>query len=144
MSHSDDPFAAAPVMPSSEQACPRCGAPMDPSRAGYSETGIQVCRACLASEQITVAEPEQKPVNVLYGSFGSLLIATTSFCVQHRLVFFLLPLLAIGGGVGSLLQTIRDERTRQALGWMRIPSMIASGLAIALGLSSLLLSIAFF
>ncbi len=127
---------------SPESTCPRCAQPMDPARAGYSESGMLVCRTCVAAEQVAAPIPgANQRVTVLYGSFGSLLVAVMSFCVESRLVFFLFPLVAIAGGLGTLFQAGFDEYTRSRIGWKRYPSMVASVLAVLLGVTSIVVSL---
>jgi hypothetical protein len=73
------------------------------------------------------------------GAFGSLLIALLSFVLQHRLISFLFPLLAMAGGAGTAYTALRNERAREALGWKRVPTIIVGLIALALGSISLVL-----
>lgn len=123
------------------QACGGCGAQFETLQGKYAPDGSIVCVACgdrLASAAKAVEK--QSAGSSFVGAWGSLLIALLSFVLQHRLIFFLFPLLAMAGGAGTAYTALRSERAQEALGWKRVPTIIVGGLALLLGLLSLVFS----
>ena len=121
-------------------ACSGCAVSFETLEGKYAPDGSIVCVACgerLAASQKAIEK--QSAASPFVGAFGSLLIALLSLVLQHRLIFFLFPLLAIAGGVGTAYTALKSEHARQALGWKRIPSIIVGLLAASIGLLSLIL-----
>jgi hypothetical protein len=107
----------------------------------YAPDGSIVCVSCGERLAASAQGAEKKSASSAFaGAFGSLLIALMSFIVQHRLLFFLFPLLAIAGGLGTAYTALRNQRAREALGWKRIPTVVVGTIAALLGLLRLLFS----
>jgi DNA-directed RNA polymerase subunit RPC12/RpoP len=120
------------------QACAGCGREFETLQGKYAPDGSIVCVTCgekMAAAQVGIEKKSASSAFV--GAFGSVLIALVSFAVQHRVLFFLFPVLAIAGGGGTAYTALRSRQAREALGWKRIPTIIIGILAILLGLLSL-------
>lgn len=113
------------------QACPECSVQFDPLKGGYNASGQVVCAECAAKVKAAQsAQKAQAKGSAFIGSVGALLIALASFAVEHRLVFFLFPLAAIGAGGGTALTALKNPESIQALGWKRWPTVVLGILAI--------------
>jgi len=122
------------------QACAGCGRDFETLSGKYAPDGSIVCVSCGERLAASAQGAEKKSASSAFaGAFGSLLIALMSFIVQHRVIFFLFPLLAMAGGIGTAYTAIRNRRAREALGWKRIPTVLVGSIAALLGLSSLVL-----
>jgi hypothetical protein len=116
---------------------------MDPARAQYDEAGVLVCPKCKAHGMVThtasaLAERDtQVKGGLLPGAAGALLISVVSLCVEVRIGFFVLPLLAVVGGLGTALTAVRRPGARESLGWRYAPIVVMGGLAALLGCLSL-------
>jgi hypothetical protein len=125
------------------KACGRCGANFETLEGKYAPDGTIVCVPCGDTLAASAKGLETKSASSAFvGAFGSLLIALLSFVLEHKLLFFLFPLLAIAGGAGTAYTALRSERAREALGWKRVPTMIVGSLATLLGIFSLFASFA--
>ena len=123
------------------KACGRCGTNFETLQGKYAPDGTIVCVPCGEALAASVKGLEKKSASSAFvGAFGSLLIALLSFVLQHKLLFFLFPLLAIAGGAGTAYTALKNERAQEALGWKRVPTMIVGALAALLGLLSLFAS----
>ena len=121
-----------------EKPCPNCGTPFDPLQGKYAPNGTVVCVPCgerFAAAVVTAQK--QSSASAFPGSFGALLIALLSFFVEHRLISFLFPLVAIVGGAGTALTALRSARAVEGLGWKRWPTVVIGAVAAALGVVSL-------
>lgn len=122
--------------------CPLCGTAFDPLQGKYAPDGSVVCAPCgaqlEAAHQRVAAKNNASP---FIGAFGSVLIALASFCVQHRFIFFLFPVLAIAAGLGTALAALRRPEVAQALGWKRIPTVLVGFTGAALGGLALLVNL---
>jgi|SRR6188768_3829196 len=125
------------------KACGRCGVEFETLQGKYAPDGTIVCVPCGEALVATAKSVENKSASSAFvGAFGSLLIALLSFVLEHKLLFFLFPLLAIAGGAGTAYTALKNQRAREALGWKRVPTVIVGSIAALLGLLSLLLSLA--
>ena len=125
------------------QPCGECGKQFETLEGKYAPDGRIVCTACGVRLATTAKEVESKSASSSFvGAFGSLLIALLSFGLRHRFLFFLFPLLAMAGGAGTAYTALLSTRAREALGWKRIPTVIVGGIALLLGLLSLIWSFA--
>ncbi|HET7541336.1 MAG TPA: hypothetical protein VFK05_15775 [Polyangiaceae bacterium] len=125
------------------KACGRCGTSFDTLQGKYAPDGSIVCVPCGEALAATVKGAEKKSAGSAFvGACGSVLIALLSFVLQHKLLFFLFPVLAMAGGAGTAFTALKNERAREALGWKRIPTVVIGSLALLLGLLSLLASFA--
>ena len=123
------------------QACAGCGVEFETLQGKYAPNGSIVCAPCGEKMAAAARAIEHKSSSSAFpGAFGSVLIALMSFVVRHKVIFFLFPLLAIAGGAGTAYTALRNEQSRQALGWKRIPTVVVGGLAVLLGLLSLVAS----
>jgi hypothetical protein len=123
------------------QACAGCGNDFETLQGKYAPDGTIMCVPCGEKLAAAVHGQERKSASSAFvGAFGSVLIALMSFIVQHRVVFFLFPLLAMAGGAGTAYTALRNEQAREALGWKRIPTVIVGAFALLLGLLSLVLA----
>lgn len=126
------------------RACPVCEAEFDPLTGGYAPDARIVCASCaekLNSSSLNSAKEEAS--STFPGSIGSVLIGLMSFIVQHRLIFFLLPLMAIGFGLGTAWTAFWHPNAKERLGWKRIPTMIFGLLGASLGVLSLAVQLVF-
>jgi uncharacterized membrane protein HdeD (DUF308 family) len=125
------------------KACGRCGVEFETLQGKYAPDGTIVCVPCgEALAQAAKGLETKSASSAFVGAFGSLLIALLSFVFEHKLLFFLFPVLAMAGGAGTAYTALRSERAREALGWKRIPTMVVGLLAVLLGLLSLFASLA--
>jgi hypothetical protein len=123
------------------KACGRCGADFETLEGKYAPDGTIVCVPCGDALAVSAKAQETKSASSAFvGAFGSVLIALLSFVLEHKLLFFLFPLLAIAGGAGTAYTALKSERAIQALGWKRIPTVVVGSIAVLLGLLSLCLS----
>ena len=124
------------------KACPLCAVQFDPLHGKYAPDGTVVCASCGERLAAQVQQVKSKAKGSAFiGSFGSVIIALASFCVQHRLVFFLFPVLAIAVGVGTASSALRNPEVAEALGWKRIPTIVVGSLGTLLGGVALLFNI---
>lgn len=128
--------------------CPTCGEPLDPARAQYDDEGRLVCARCVAKRlvktDVVARDAEHQSTKSLFvGSIGVLFLSIASFCVRHRLIFFLFPLLAIVGGTAIVMQARKTPDAREILGWKYGVSIVLAGLAACLGVLSLVVSLMF-
>lgn len=125
------------------QNCPVCATSFDPLQGRYAPDGNVVCVPCgerLAEQQRKV---ETKSAGSAFvGAWGAVLIALVSFVLEFRLLFFLMPLVAIGFGGGTAYSALTNPLSREMLGWKRIPTVVVGSIAIVLGLLSLVVSFA--
>ncbi len=127
------------------QPCGACGVQFESLEGKYAPDGSIVCVPCGERLAAEVKAVEKKSTSSAFpGSFGALLIALLSFVLQHRIVFFLFPLLAIGAGAGTAYTALKNPTVRLTLGWKRVPTIIIGSIAAALGLLSLVVTIATF
>jgi len=120
------------------QTCPDCSGALDPLKGGYNASGAIVCAGCAAKvKEAKDAQIAQAKGSAFPGALGGLLIALASFVVEHRLVFFLFPLVAMGVGGGTALSALRNPESIQALGWKRWPTVLIGALTILIALLSL-------
>lgn len=120
------------------QSCPECSVEFDPLQGGYNTAGEVVCAACAAkTKEARVAQEAQAKGSAFIGSVGAVLIALASFAVEHRLMFFLFPLVAIGVGGGTALSAMKNPESIRALGWKRWPTVALGLLAILFATLSL-------
>jgi hypothetical protein len=118
--------------------CPRCGTQFDPLQGKYAPDGSVICAVCGDRAAAAAQAVEAKNnASAFIGSFGAVIIALASFCVQHRFIFFLFPVAAIAVGVGTALTALRNPAAAQALGWRRIPTIVIGALGALLGLLAL-------
>ncbi len=125
-----------------DRACPSCGAPFDPMQGRYAPSGVVVCAPC-GERLIQAAQAtERKSAGSSFvGAFGALLVALLSFVVEHRVISFLFPAIAIVGGAGTALTALRNPDAIAALGWKRYPTVGLGALAVLLALLSLLVDL---
>jgi hypothetical protein len=125
----------------------RCGQQTPAARAHYDDAGALVCASCRAQGIVTatrasMAEDDSRVVGGLFpGAAGALLIGLISFCIQLRFAFFILPLIAVVGGISTALTAIRRPGARDALGWRYVPTLLLGSLAVVVGVSSLVVAI---
>jgi hypothetical protein len=123
--------------------CPVCGNAFERLQGAYAPDGAIVCKPC--GERLGAAarsrDKEQK-AGAFAGAWGSLLIAALSFVIEHRFLFFLFPLIALGGGLGTAWVAARNPESIVALGRKRWPTVVLGALAALLGALSLVLSLA--
>ena len=125
------------------QACPFCHQPFDPLSGGYSPDGAIVCAPCAEkAKSAELAQQEKNKGSAFIGAAGSVLIALASFIVQFKLVFFLMPLLAIGFGGATAFSALANSEVKKALGWKKVPTIALGTLGVVLGLLSLVASFA--
>jgi hypothetical protein len=74
------------------------------------------------------------------GAWGAVLIALVSFVLEHKILFFLFPLVAIAFGGGTAYSALTNPLSRETLGWKRIPTVVVGAIAILLALLSLVSS----
>ena len=123
------------------QACSGCGNEFESLQGKYAPDGTIVCVTCgekLAA--VTRAAEKKSSTSAFPGSIGAVVIALMSFIVEHKVLFFLFPLLAIAAGCGTAYTALKNETARHALGWKRVPTIIIGGIAVLLGVLSLILS----
>ncbi|HEX2672697.1 MAG TPA: hypothetical protein VHM25_17560, partial [Polyangiaceae bacterium] len=114
-------------------ACGGCGAQFETLQGKYAPDGTIVCVACGERLAAQVKAVEKKASGSAFvGAFASVLIALTSFVVEHRFLFFLFPLIAIGVGAGTAYTALRNDDARATLGWKRIPTVIVGVLGCLL------------
>ena len=124
------------------QACGACGTQFESLEGKYAPDGSIVCVPC--GERLAAAKKaveKQSTSSAFPGSFGALLIALLSFVFEHRFLFFLFPVLAVGAGAGTAFTALKNPSARVTLGWKRIPTIVVGSIAMLLGLLSLILSI---
>ena len=125
------------------QACGVCGTQFESLEGKYAPDGSIVCAACGERLAAAVKAVEKKSSNSAFpGSFGALLIALLSFVFEHRILFFLFPVLAMATGAGTAYTALKNPSARVSLGWKRVPTMIVGSIALLLGVLSLILSVA--
>jgi len=125
------------------RACSGCGNEFETLQGKYAPDGSIVCAPCGEKLVLATRAAERKSSSSAFpGSIGAVVIALMSFVVEHRVLFFLFPLLAMAAGAGTAYTALRNESARQALGWKRIPTMIIGAVAVLLGAASLILAIA--
>jgi len=108
----------------------------------YAPDGSIVCVPCGERLAAQLKAVEKKASGSAFvGAFASVLIALTSFLVEHRFLFFLFPLIAIGVGGGTAYTALKNDDARAALGWKRIPTVIVGIFGCLLALLSLVLSV---
>ena len=121
--------------------CGRCGGNFETLQGKYAPDGTIVCVPCGDALSLSAKAHETKSASSAFvGAFGSVLIALLSFVLEHKLLFFLFPLLAIAGGAGTAYTALNSERAIRALGWKRFPTAVVGSVAVALGVLSSLLS----
>ena len=123
--------------------CPRCGTEFDPLNGRYAPDATIVCVPC--GERLAAAQQsEQKRIaaSPFVGALASVLIALGSFLLEHKIIFFLFPLVAIGIGVMTAHSALRNPESAAALGWKRVPTVLLGGMGVLIGLLSLVLSVA--
>ncbi len=109
----------------------------------YDDRGVIVCTSCAAAPQIQAVQSEsnRKTQSMFIGALSSVGIGALSFCIQHKLFFFLFPAFAIISGVGIAFTCLRSNENRRLLGWRYAPTLIAAILGALLGVASLALSL---
>ncbi|MET0790855.1 MAG: hypothetical protein ABW061_04990 [Polyangiaceae bacterium] len=123
------------------QACMGCGTQFESLEGKYAPDGSIVCVPCGERLATAAKAVEKKSTTSAFpGSFGALLIALLSFVLQHRLLFFLFPVLAMAAGGGTAFTALKNPSARVSLGWKRLPTIAVGSLALVLGLLSLVLS----
>lgn len=123
--------------------CPRCGTAFDPLSGRYAPDATIVCVPC--GEQLAAAQQtEQKRVagSPFAGAIASVLIALGSFLLEHKIVFFLFPIVAIVIGVMTAHSALRNPDSARALGSKRVPTVLLGAFGSSIGLLSLVLSFA--
>ncbi len=118
--------------------CPFCATEFDPLQGSYAPDGRVVCSACgdkLRTQQ--KASETQNAGSAFVGACGAVLIALASFIVEFRLVFFLMPLMAIAAGGGTAFSAATNPEVKAALGWKRVPTIVLGSIAVVLALLSL-------
>ncbi len=128
--------------------CPSCGEPLDPARAQYDDDGRLVCARCVARrlvrhDAVSKDAEHQSTKSLFVGSIGVFMLSIASFCVQHRFIFFLFPLLAIVGGIAIVMQARKTPDAREVLGWRYGFSLAVAGLGACLGVLSPAASLVF-
>ena len=121
----------------SMQACPICTTTFDPLQGKYAPDGAIVCSPC--GERLAAAKASLEKKNAgsaFVGACGAVLIALLSFVLEHKLISFLLPLMAIFFGGGTAYTALKNPDARAALGWKRIPTVILGAIAVVLALLS--------
>ena len=123
--------------------CPICATSFDPLQGRYAPDGSVVCVPCgerVATEQRKV---ETKSAGSAFvGAWGAVLIALLSFVFEHKILFFLFPLVAIAFGGGTAYSALTNPLSRETLGWKRIPTVVVGAIAVVLALLSLVVSFA--
>jgi hypothetical protein len=123
------------------KSCPNCSVDFDPQQGRYAPDGTVVCVEC-GDRFAAIAKAKENTAagSALPGAFGALLISLMSFVIQHRVLFFLFPAIGIIGGAGTAFVAMRNQKTIDALGWKRYPTILLGGIAALMGLLSLALS----
>jgi hypothetical protein len=123
------------------QACPICTTTFDPLQGKYAPDGAIVCSPCGERLAATKASLDKKNAGSAFvGACGALLIALLSFVLEHKLISFLMPLMAIFFGGGAAYSALKNPDARAALGWKRIPTIVLGIIAVLLALLSLVVS----
>jgi hypothetical protein len=126
------------------QACAVCATTFDTLQGKYAPDGTIVCLPCgerLAAEKATLEK--KNAGSAFVGACGAVLIALLSFVLEHRIISFLLPLMAVFFGGGTAYTALRNPDARAALGGKRIPTVILGISAVVLALLSLAASALF-
>jgi hypothetical protein len=126
------------------RACPVCEIDFDPMTGGYAPDARIVCASCaekFKNGRLNAAKEEAS--STFPGSIGSVLIGLMSFLVEHRFVFFLLPLMALGFGLGTAWTAFSHPNAKERLRWKRVPTMVFGVLGAALGALSLVVQFLF-
>jgi hypothetical protein len=122
-------------------SCPTCQLAFEPLQGGYAPDGRIVCASCAAKLKNSAQKVEADLAGSAFpGSIGSVLLGLISFVLVHRLIFFLIPLMAIGFGAGTAWVAFSNPRTREKLARKRVPTMVLGVLGVALGVLSLIVS----
>ena len=125
-------------------SCPECQAVFDPLSGGYSPDARIVCAPCAERMKNEARKADEKSRGSAFpGSIGSVLIGLMSFIVEHRLVFFLLPLMAMAFGLGTAWTAASSQASRERLGAKWIPTVILGLTGAGLGILSLTVRILF-
>lgn len=123
------------------QNCPICTTTFDPLQGKYAPDGSVVCLPCGERLALEKAQVDKKNTGSAFvGACGAVLIALLSFVLEHRLLFFLLPLMAIFFGGGTAYTALRHPEARAMLGWKRVPTLVLGSIAVVLALLSLVAS----
>jgi hypothetical protein len=123
--------AWAPATP-----CPACGNPLDPARATYDKSGVLVCAACAAKNQI--AEGEARASSSIVGTaVGVLVGGVLSWTCLN--MFAVLSIVTCIAGVSWLVMIGRDRVLRAKLGTKLAPCIVATSLGLLCAASSLLI-----
>lgn len=115
--HGVEPYrdTANPTIP-----CAKCGAPVRPNEASWSEDGERICKRCEAVQ--TIETGDQRAANgIIGGGIGAFFLGLCSICFNPLLV---MSFLAIGTGVGTLVTMYRHPEYREKMGW-QFPVAIA-------------------
>lgn len=122
----------------SMQACPVCATTFDPVQGKYAPDGAIVCSPC--GERLVAAKAtldKKSAGSAFVGACGAVLIALLSFLLEHRLISFLLPLMAMFFGAGTAYTALTKPDARAALGGKRVPTIVLGFSAVALAVVSL-------
>lgn len=127
--------------------CPGCSREVAVAEGRYNGVGELVCRACSAQAQIEHQAEVVKEIkggkehgDIIYGSFGALVLSIIGLVATHRFVFFLFPFGAIGGALLCIILPARYKEVRQALGWKLIPHYIMAVLALLISIPGVLVA----
>lgn len=118
-------------------SCPRCATEFDPLQGSYAPDGTVVCTSC--GEQLRAQQQSAEATSAgsaFIGACGAVLIALASFVVEFRLVFFLMPLMAVAAGAGTAFSAAMKPEVKAALGWKRVPTIAIGSLAVLLSVLS--------
>jgi hypothetical protein len=96
---------------------------MDPSRAGYDESGNLICQRCasqaaVAASNATIQERDPTSNRNLYGAAAaSVLLGVATCCMSGlgRFFFVLCPMAVFIGGA-TIFNVLRDDGAKQRLG----------------------------
>lgn len=111
-----DPFAPMPATPAQSGSptvpCSACGAPIDPTQAGYSGKGELVCKRCEALD--TIDAGEQRAIAGIVGSgFGALGIALAAIFFNPCLI---VSAVAVMSGIAAIAMILRHPEYKPKMG----------------------------
>ena len=130
-----DPFGAPPAGPEPAAAgptipCATCATPIDPSTASWSEQGERICKRCEAVQTIETGD-QRAAATIVGGGIGALMLGLSSMCFNP---LFLMSVLAIGSGVGTLVTIVRHPEYKEKMGWQYPVALGGAVMGILLGL----------
>ncbi|HJL15209.1 MAG TPA: hypothetical protein RMH99_06110 [Sandaracinaceae bacterium LLY-WYZ-13_1] len=130
-----DPFAPQPAAPQGAPSgatvpCAKCGTPVDPSQASWSEAGERICRRCEAVETIDAGD-QRAAVSIMGGGLASFSIGVLSLCINPLLICSVGAFLS---GLGTIIMLSRHPEYKARMQWRYPVTMITAVLGMLLSL----------